>query len=68
MEVQGRFLLIFVYRGTRQLDDAIRHFRLSGDTGDSLHNLVRTVHPLHDFIVVRLILLLGFCISFEWAK
>jgi len=40
---QRQLLLMCVCRGTRQLDDAIRHFRLSGDTGDSLHNLVRTV-------------------------
>ena len=31
---------LIVHRGTRQLDNAIRHFKLSGDTGDALHNLV----------------------------
>jgi hypothetical protein len=32
---------LMLHRGMRRLHDAIRHFKLSGDTGDSLHNLVR---------------------------
>jgi hypothetical protein len=62
-------LILNLFRGTRQLDHAIRHFRLSGDNGDSLHNLVLTPQYSLKFACSRwFMLFLGVCISFEWTK